>query len=235
MLDIINSVAKNGWDRPIYFSTTAGQPGGDNFQGIKEYLQQEALAYRLIPASGYGQMNDEMTHKILTTGYKNGAIERKFSYRGLADTTITYTDDYDRMVYGTQAIFIQLAMNYVDTKQIDKAKQLLNDYNKNISDRNFPWGHLSPAYLNVIYDVYGNERGDQEYEKMAKLNFDVIAYYISSGDDSDHRREHIENALRILGSNGFSRILAQKNRTNILPKHLEKTKKIAETLGYQNI
>ncbi len=236
MLDIINSVSKSGWDRPIYFSTTAGSPGGENFQGIREYLQQEALAYRLIPASGYGQMSEEMTHKILTTGYKNNKnVNRQFYYRGLMDTTIVYTDDYERMVYGTQAIYIQLAMSYVESNQIPKAKELFDFYTKTISERNFPWNNLAPAYLNLAYDIYGNGRGDKEYEKISALYFDVILHYIRTGDDSVHRDEHIENAIRILGSSGFLKVLSDKNRTSLVKIHQEKLAKIAQALGYQNI
>lgn len=225
MLDIINSVAKSGWDRPIYFSTTAGSPGGDNFQGIKEYLQQEALAFRLIPAVNYGQMNQELTHKIL---------KEDFSYRGLTDKSICYTDDYERMVYGTQAVYIQLAMSYIGTNQKDKAKDLFTIYHKNISEEVFPWNSLSPSYLSVYYDIYGDEAGDKEYNKISKIYFDVIKHYITTGDHSEHREEHIGNALRILGydGKGLTEILTSRNRTELLKTHQAKMSQISKTLGF---
>lgn len=207
MLDIINSIAKTGWKRPIYFSTTAGLPGGDNFQGIKANLQQEALAYRLLPVNAGAVMNQEITFRMLT---------EDFDYGNLIDETITYTDDYDRMVAGTQRVFLALANSYIQSGNKAKAKELMDFYNTKISNKNFPWSRESAGYLDVIYGAYGTEEGDKEFERISKLQLDVITYYVTSGDDSDHRQNHLITSYYSLSRT--QQVLQQYKRTDLLDK-----------------
>ena len=44
MLDII---AQNNWERPIYFS--GGAFGDDDYIWMKDYLQLDGIAYKLVP------------------------------------------------------------------------------------------------------------------------------------------------------------------------------------------
>jgi len=43
---ILDLLANNNWDRPIYFAITAGT---DNYMNLQRYFQIEGLAYRLVP------------------------------------------------------------------------------------------------------------------------------------------------------------------------------------------
>jgi hypothetical protein len=216
MMDIINSISKTGWDRPIYFSTTAGQPGGDNFLGIREYLVQEALAYRLTPAFGGAQMNLDLTKEILTKKFFYGERE-KSKNKGLKDETICYTDDYGRMVSGIQFLYIQLAQGYINEEKVDKAKEVLNFYDTKISNKNFPWERFSGYYLQTVYKVYGVEKGDKEFDRIAKENFDVLKYYSEGSDDAVHMADHMRTSMGILQE--ISKALAENNRTEKLQKH----------------
>jgi hypothetical protein len=214
MMDIINSISKSGWDRPIYFSTTAGQPGGENYLGIRDHLQQEGLAYRLLPVNAGSRMNKEITHKILTDKFFYGERPKEKN-TGLMDTTITYTDDYSRMVSGIQMIFLQLGMNYVQDGQKEKAKELFDFYHTKISEVNFPWDRFAPTYLDLVYQVYGAEKGDAETKRITKLYTDVLKHYATSVDDAIHRNDHIQNAVQILGEGGIIQILAKNQRTQL--------------------
>lgn len=223
MLDIINEVAKNGWERPVYFSTTAGAPGGENFQGIKEFLQHEGLAYRLVPFKANARMNKEITHKNLTENY---------FYRNLALPGVPYTDDYDRMVMGLKAQYLTLASEYLNDGQKDKAKEILDFYQSKISQENFPWKPYAPQYLDVVYKTYGNEVGDQEFAKLSKQNWDVVEYYVKSNDASDHRSAHLDMCLRNLIS--FTRILdsnGRKDRANHINEQIIKASKASRMIG----
>ncbi|HTF82115.1 MAG TPA: DUF2723 domain-containing protein, partial [Cytophagales bacterium] len=51
-LIMLNMIATNNWKRPIYFSTTLSR---ENYLGLQEYLQQEGLAYRLLPVRTPGE------------------------------------------------------------------------------------------------------------------------------------------------------------------------------------
>lgn len=191
MLDMINEISKSGWERPIYFSTTAGGPGSKNFQGIKAFLQLEGLAYRLVPFPAYGQINGDIMHRNL---------KDKFEYRALADETIAYTDDYDRMVMGLKVQFLALAKHHLKNNDKKKAIEIMDFYHEQISDKNFPWsGQLAPEYLDVTFKVYGKEEGLKLYNKLKKQQADVLQYFSDpDNDDASFKDEYTTSAYYFL-------------------------------------
>lgn len=49
ILDMINTNAKNGWKRPIYYAVTVGP---DMFMNMRPYFSRVGLAYRITPVKG---------------------------------------------------------------------------------------------------------------------------------------------------------------------------------------
>jgi len=86
---VLDILANNNWDRPIYFVT--GQT--EDAMGLEEYFQLEGLAYRLVPVKGvnkswfeYGRIDTEILYDNLMN---------KFSWRGASDPDV-YIDYYHR-------------------------------------------------------------------------------------------------------------------------------------------
>lgn len=61
MLDII---ATNNWQRPVYFSSTLG---GDNYLNLKNYMQLEGYAYRLMPVAVPGASDGYVNSEVMYT------------------------------------------------------------------------------------------------------------------------------------------------------------------------
>ena len=86
---VIDILANNNWDRPIYF--VAGQT--EDALGLEEYIQLEGLAYRLVPVKGvnkswfeYGRIDTEILYDNLMN---------KFTWRGASDPDV-YIDYYHK-------------------------------------------------------------------------------------------------------------------------------------------
>ncbi len=86
-LMVIDIIAHNDWDRPIYF--VAGQH--EDALGLEEYFQLEGLAYRLVPVKGvnkgwfeYGRIDTDIL-------YEN--MMNRFVWQGAADPDV-YIDFY---------------------------------------------------------------------------------------------------------------------------------------------
>jgi hypothetical protein len=45
-LMVLDFLATNNWQRPVYFAITTG---GESYMGLEEYFQLEGMAYRLVP------------------------------------------------------------------------------------------------------------------------------------------------------------------------------------------
>ena len=156
-------------------------------------------------------MNQEVTFNKLT---------KEFDYGNLIDESISYTDDYNRMVSGTQRVYLALANSYIQSGKKEKAKELMDFYKTKISNVNFPWSRESATYLDVIYSAYGKEIGDKEFERISDLQFDVISYYIKSGDNSDHKKNHLITSYYTLSR--FFMVLQNHERNELAKKLRQK-------------
>ena len=113
ILDMINNINKDGWERPIYFSTTLGR---DNL-GLDDYLVLEGMAYRLLPVRvGRDQVNEEVMAENMLD---------KFQWRGLDDPTISYNEFYYRFTSNERGQFLTLASTYAMRGNKEKAKEIL--------------------------------------------------------------------------------------------------------------
>ena len=84
---VLDILAHNDWDRPIYFVT--GQT--DDALGLEEYFQLEGLAYRLVPVKGVNKSWFEYGRIDTDILYEN--MMNRFSWKGANDPDV-YIDFY---------------------------------------------------------------------------------------------------------------------------------------------
>jgi len=84
---VLDILAHNDWDRPVYFVT--GQT--DDALGLEEYFQLEGLAYRLVPVKGINKSWFEYGRIDTDILYEN--MMNRFSWKGAGDPDV-YIDHY---------------------------------------------------------------------------------------------------------------------------------------------
>jgi hypothetical protein len=119
---VIDILAHNDWDRPIYF--VAGQH--DDALGLEEYFRLEGLAYRLVPVKGenkswfeYGTIDTEIL-------YDN--MMNKFTWTGSADPDV-YIDYYHNRtltVVRARLNYSKLAKQLAAEGDTVRAKEVIN-------------------------------------------------------------------------------------------------------------
>ena len=89
---VLDMLAHNDWERPIYFAITVGQ---DNFMGLEKYFQLEGLTYRLVPyeATSPDGQTGEVNVDIM---YDN--LMNKFTWGGLNNPDVYLDETNTRMV-----------------------------------------------------------------------------------------------------------------------------------------
>lgn len=110
IINLVNNIARAGWERPVYFATTVAP---SQFLGLQEFFRQEGLTYRLIPMvpdtdnkrQGQGVVDKDILYDRLI---------HKFKYRGLTDTTTFFDYESRRMVNNMRTNFFRLANEYVE-------------------------------------------------------------------------------------------------------------------------
>lgn len=124
---ILNIIAANKWERPIYFTSPYGE------LGFGDYLRQDGMTYRLVPVKNDEVNEDWAADKMLT----------KFKF-GNADKPGVYFDEENRRhLNGIRLNYAQAASALVDAGKEEEARKILQQVDKMMLQENFPYGMVS--------------------------------------------------------------------------------------------
>lgn len=147
MLDMI---AHANWTRPIYFATTVSD---DQFLNLSPYLVLEGLAFRISPFNytelGYNHSN-EMGVAVDTQKMYDNLMS--FNFGGLDNEDLYLDETIRRMCYSHRRIFAQLAIALINEGEKDKALNVLNKIETEMSPKLMP--HDFVCYSTEIAKAY---------------------------------------------------------------------------------
>jgi len=174
VLNIIASMASDGWKRPIYFG--GGLPG-DNYAGLDEYLKLEGVVYRLMPykyldstkqskTGDKGFVDVEKSYDLFMNKYQWGGSERKD----------VYFDEKNRLMF--QAYRINASLRVADELNSrgrkDDAIKLLDKVDSNLSQSAYPYNpytlegfDASGYYYALTYYTVGGDKGIKGGSRVA--------------------------------------------------------------------
>ncbi len=162
---VLNIIAANMWDRPIYFSTTI-RPS--NFQGLEQYLLLEGSCLRFSPVynpvknqSDPGTVNIEKTWDLLMNKYKFGGAENPDVY---------FDEPNRRSLTNFRASYAKLAKALLDNGDTTRALKALDYGNSKINHTCLP-NDISTLFLTEGYMRAGAK---DKASKMAKEQLDDI-------------------------------------------------------------
>ena len=126
-LAVLNVIAANKWQRPIYFTAPFDE------LGFGSYLRKDGLTYRLVPVQGQ-QINTEwMLDKVMN----------KFT-SGNAQIPGVYFDEENRRHLNTiRSAYAELAFDLASKGRKEDARKTLEKGDKMFHESNFPYGHIS--------------------------------------------------------------------------------------------
>jgi hypothetical protein len=164
-LMVLDLVANNNWERPIYFAVTTGD---DAYVGLRNYFQLEGLAYRLVPvrqteaeeAQG-GRVNTEAM-------YDN--IMNKFVWGGMDKPGVNLDENCVRMTGNLRMQMGILANALIAEGKKDKAKKVLDKCIEKMPDENIPFDGTIFSICRAYYEVGDTTSGNN----LAKKLFDIF-------------------------------------------------------------
>jgi hypothetical protein len=153
---ILNIIAANKWQRPIYFTSPYGE------LGFQPYIRQDGMTYRLVPVVNSELNNDWAYDKMMN----------KFVF-GSCDKPGVYFDEENRRHLNTIRLAYAQAAGYMaEHGKTEEAKKMLNKVDKMMLQENFPYGMTSrnqqhnQISLQLLYAAY--RAGDKEL--IAKIS-----------------------------------------------------------------
>ncbi len=201
-LAVLAVIAANKWQRPICFNSTYELED----LGLGKYIRQNGLAGQLVPVesknANFGYYNNDLAYKNMMT---------KFDF-GNASTPGVYYDEENRRHLNTlRASHAQLALSLIDAGKKDSARNLLEHFDKNVLESNFPYGmtsnrgnqhnRISMSFLLACYESGDLTLASKVYASLKKDLQQQMRYYNSLGENLSNEQLAI-NAQMILQNKG---------------------------------
>lgn len=172
-LIILDILAANDWERPIYFAITTGD---DAYLGLTDYFQIEGLAYRLVPykARSYDGQTGEVDTEVM---YDN--LMNKFEWGGMDKGNIYMDENNRRMCMNLRNNFSRLAGELIRKGDKEKAEKVLDRCLKVIPENNVPYNQFMVAVAENYYKLGAHEKANGIIKKLINIYIDEVNYYMS--------------------------------------------------------
>jgi hypothetical protein len=195
-LAVLNIIAANKWNRPIYFTNPTADLGFDH------YLRRDGLTWRLVPVVNTRQ-------NFVNTDYMLNKAMNVFT-SGNADKKGVYFDEENRRHLNTiRSTYTDLALDLSSQNRNEEARKVLQKVDKMMDPDNFGYGMTSRGnqhnrnsliFLQACYLAGDKELAKKVGDALKKDLEQQMRYYNSlSGSKADwmsNERSMAENYLK---------------------------------------
>ncbi|RSK39766.1 DUF2723 domain-containing protein [Mangrovimonas spongiae] len=171
MLDV---VANNNWERPIYF--TGGAFGDEDYIWMKDYLQLDGMCYKLVPIKtpvdranpfDMGRVDsDLMYNKVVNWDWGNSGNDDIYHDPETRKNAITYRGNLARLVE-----------QLINEDKFDKAEEVADIAMENMPVEHFNYYTLLEPYIGAYYEVDNKEKARQLFKQVAEKYQENLTYY----------------------------------------------------------
>jgi hypothetical protein len=171
MLDI---VANNNWERPIYF--TGGSFGDDDYLWMKDYLQLDGVCFKLIPINtpvdprnpyDMGRIDGDKMYDIVKNWYWGGSGDPDIYHdRETRTNGITYRGNMARLVE-----------QLLNEDKPEKAKEILDLAMEKMPIDTFEFYTLVEPYITGYYQLGERDRAREIWNELAKKYQEQLIYF----------------------------------------------------------
>jgi len=218
MLLMLDIIANNEWKRPSYF--TGGSFGDDDYLLMKDYLQLDGVAYKLVPIQTpvnprnpfeMGRIDTDKMYRVVK-GWDWGNMEDPNIYHDpeTRKNSITYRSNLARLVEGL--------LNEGDK---ERAEEILDLAMEKMPVDFYGYYTLLEPYISGYFEVGEPEKAKDLWRKVATKYQENLKYY--SGwkaerqfDNADHiitemeRYRALVDLLYMYGEQEFAREQAEE-------------------------
>lgn len=151
-LFLMDLMASNNWERPVYFAITVSS---ETYQNLDKFFQLEGLAYRIVPIEAprtggrYGKVDSERMYNNLMNVYR---------YRSMNDPKVYIDENNSRIISNYRNIFGRLAVQLADEGKSDLAVKALDKCMEVIPPQIVPFNFFALTLIEGYYKANSNDK-----------------------------------------------------------------------------
>jgi len=175
-LMVLDLLATNNWERPVYFATTTGSTA---YIGLEGYFQLEGLAYRLVPIKTISK--DRQTGRIeMDIMYDN--LVNKFEFGNMNDPNVYMDETNMRMTMNLRNNYFRLAEPLIQEGRYDSAKIVMDLCLEAMPDESIPYNYFVTPLAEGYYKIGDFEKGNELNYRLIEIFEEQLAYYFDFPD-----------------------------------------------------
>lgn len=224
-LMLIDLIATNNWERPIYFNNTSLSTIGLNLQ---EHVVLEGLAYRLLPIRKPSFIQEELVNTDLA--FDN--FMNNFAFRGMNDPNTYLDEEFRRFTSNHRSAANSIAIALLDENDMERASAILNKSIEVMPDEAIPYDLASGQSVPLFFEVGEDDTALDIIDKVSTRSLDMIEFYLYKNRDYDRDMmisiEMIRYFIPLLEERGYTEkaeeltlrlesLLGPQDREGILP------------------
>lgn len=219
-LMVLEIIAQNNWERPIYFSSTLSQ---SSYLNLKGHMQLEGYSYRLMPFAVSQQDSDGFVNSDKM--YDN--MMNNTFWRELDNPDVFYdSETYLKVpVVTARYSFLRLAEQLVNESDSTRAIASLDKAMEVLPDKSIPYDQLTSNFVLFYYNLGENAKAKKIADVMIKRADEMLNYFVPQLQTGSRQwgdanvREMIQSnlsTLRILGNVHNQYVKSGENKAQAL-------------------
>ncbi len=223
-LAILDVIASNINDRPIYFAVTGRS---EKMFNLQDYMQMEGLALRIVPVKT-ALSNDR---RMFGSVYGAGRVARDIVYRnamekfawGNFDKEKQYVNySYGPSIQSFHIMFLRTAQDYLKAGDKQKAVEMAKKYLEVFPDMNFPYDYRTMRFLSLMAEAEAYDEAKPHLKILADRLENMLAFYFSLDNDdleagfgqdfgiAMRTKDDLMNLVKTQGDEAFQKELEQR-------------------------
>ncbi|MBI9055310.1 MAG: DUF2723 domain-containing protein [Bacteroidales bacterium] len=190
-LMLLDLLATNNWERPIYWASTVTS---SKYFNLGKYFKLDGLTYQLVPfiaedSRGYtGEVDTDVV-------YNN--IMHKFKWGGIEEGDIYFDENNIRMFSNLRSSFGRLAEKLIDEGKVDSALTVLDRCMELFPDHKIPFNNTLLSVVSAYYHAGGIEKAESLVHLLSGKMYSELDYYFSLNTKYINGRRDISNEIQL--------------------------------------
>jgi hypothetical protein len=174
MLDLL---AHNNWERPVYYVSTTGD---EAYIGLKDYFRLEGFAYRLVPIKRTSAEKEQPG--IVNTDVMFDNMMNKFTFN-IKKPGFLISDDINRMSVTMRNAYGRLVEGLVEENDLNRAVEVADKSIAQVPDNLVPYNYFNLPVADAYLKAGQTDKGLAILEKLHTIYSEQLGYFFSFPSD----------------------------------------------------
>ncbi len=172
---ILDLIATNNWERPIYWAITVGNA---KYMNLEDYFQVEGFAYRFVPLKSEPAA-DRLSFGTVATDIMYDNLMNKFKYGNMNDPDVYIDENNMRMMTNIRNSFNRLAAALIEEGKKDSAVAVIDRSFELVPNEIVQYEYFGLELVDSYYKAGANEKGKAAVEEAFNVFDNDLGYFFS--------------------------------------------------------